>query len=53
VEINTIVLWVVVILAVSVVVSGAWSAFMAAGREGSGGPARGSLDREDDTDNWD
>ena len=47
-ETNTIILWVIVILAVSVVVSGAISAFMAAGREGSGGEPRGSFERDDD-----
>jgi hypothetical protein len=47
-ETNTIILWVIVALAVSVVVSGAWAAFMAASREGSGGSPRGSLERDDD-----
>jgi hypothetical protein len=49
VELNTIILWVIVGMAVSVVMAGAWSALIAAGREGSGGgPQRGSLERDDD-----
>lgn len=51
-EINTIILWVIVVLAVSVVAVGAWSAFMAAGREGDGGPPRGSLERDEDADQY-
>ena len=47
-EINTIILWVIVGMAVSVVMAGAWAALIAAGREGSGGPRRGSLERDDD-----
>ena len=45
---NGLILLVIVVLAVSVVAAGAWSAFIAAGREGSGGPTRGSLERDED-----
>jgi hypothetical protein len=52
VEINTVVLLVIVGLAVSVVITGAVGAIMAAGREGAGGPPRGSLERDEDFDQY-
>lgn len=51
-ELNTIILLVIVGLGACVVVTGAWAAIMAAGREGSGGPPRGSLERDDDEEQY-
>lgn len=51
-ETNTIILWVIVIAAVAVVITGAVASIMAAGREGAGGPPRGSLERDEDADQY-
>lgn len=45
---NTVLTVAAVVLAVSAVAAFAWAAFMGESRARSGGPARGSLDRDDD-----